>query len=132
MGQSYHICAICEEIFGDYSDWGVCSDCEGFLCGYCRNEMIDKYGVLASGDPKIESGYWSEGELKHCDACDKIDVKEVEKNILDVVKMFMEKHNITHEEQIHQTDNIILDAYHFIEDLFIVSKPLLNLEREEK
>lgn len=49
-------------------------------------------------------------------------------NVVQIVLDFMDKHEITHEEQIYQNDQVSLDACQFIDDLFQATK----LWREEE
>lgn len=51
--------------------------------------------------------------------------------LYDKVKRFMEENSVTCAETIHQCDWVIEGAYEFIEDLFEIIKPDLNIEEED-
>lgn len=67
MGQDYHNCAICDIIFGDYGEYGHCSNCGEILCGQCHDEQIEKYGHPEEGsEAALDYGEWSPVK---CDLC---------------------------------------------------------------
>jgi hypothetical protein len=47
------------------------------------------------------------------------------------VRKFIDDNGITCEETIHQCDWVIENAYEFIEDLFNIVKPVLEIEDDE-
>jgi hypothetical protein len=69
MGIDYYSCVVCGEAFPDVIDYGHCGKCEETLCGDCRDEMGEKYGVLGE---EHEKASWYGAEAPNCcDECNK-------------------------------------------------------------
>ena len=58
-------------------------------------------------------------------------VNLAQKNLYDTVVKFMKEQDITCEETIYQTDQVIENAYDFITDLFNIVKDDLDIEEED-
>jgi hypothetical protein len=63
MGVDYYNCGICNIIFSDHGDYGLCGNCDKYLCGECNESMKRVYGSFTEEDD-------NEGQCKMCYECD--------------------------------------------------------------
>jgi len=73
MGVGYFSCSVCTEVICDAGDYGVCGNCESFLCMDCSKEAAILYGLDDV-----------EGNALHCQNCsgDTVDYKELSEYLL--------------------------------------------------
>ena len=81
MGVDFYNCNICDEIFNDCGDYGICSNCEGMMCDTCHQEMVKKYGNPEIGSD-AERSYGDMSSIK-CDICSGVIVTD--KDIVDYI-----------------------------------------------
>jgi hypothetical protein len=118
MGIDYYSCEVCGEAFPDVIDYGHCGGCEEVLCGNCREEMGEKYGVL--GEDHEKASWYGENAPNSCDSCNKpkLDNKKFETLmyflIKDAVKYgfsdFLEEINLT-DDDYNQIKNYLQSTY---------------------
>lgn len=67
MGIDYLVCKSCGEAFPDVIDYGYCGNCKEVVCEYCKDKMIEKYGI-ADENSKFSDDYGEDNPVK-CDSC---------------------------------------------------------------
>jgi hypothetical protein len=104
MGQDFHNCSNCGEIFGDYGHFGHCGGCESILCGDCYDEAQEKHGMLGEDHPK--ASWYGEDAPNKCGCCDgtKQEMVEITKEEYEQLKGLLARINVLFENEIYPDD----------------------------